>query len=69
MRKRFVPSYFNKNMNQKLQCLTQSSKSVEEYHKKMEVIMIRAGVYKNPKATMAQFVGGLNKNIANTIEL
>lgn len=56
-------------MNKKLQYLTQGSKSVEDYHKQIEVSMIQAKVYKNPKATMVSFQGGLDKKIANTLEL
>lgn len=69
MWKRFVSSYFNRDMNQKLQCLTQGSKSVDEYHKEMEIIMIPARVEERPKATMNRFLNDLNKKIANILKL
>uniref|UniRef100_A0A2N9H3C7 CCHC-type domain-containing protein n=1 Tax=Fagus sylvatica TaxID=28930 RepID=A0A2N9H3C7_FAGSY len=45
MRRRFVPSHFYRDLYQKLQNLTQGSRSVEDYHKEMEVAMIRANHY------------------------
>ncbi|KAJ8753022.1 hypothetical protein K2173_008809 [Erythroxylum novogranatense] len=69
MRKRFVPSYHYREMHQKLQRLTQGSKSVEDYHKEMEIVMIRANIVEDPEATMARFLSGLNRVIANVVEL
>jgi hypothetical protein len=40
MRRRFVPSHYYRDLYQKLQKLTQGSRSVEDYHKEMEVAMI-----------------------------
>jgi hypothetical protein len=42
---------------------------VEDYHKEMEVAMIRANVEEDQEATMARFSSGLNRDIANVIEL
>ncbi|GKU90913.1 hypothetical protein SLEP1_g4857 [Rubroshorea leprosula] len=39
MRKRFVPSHYYRDPYQRLQGLTQGSKSVEDYHKEMEIAM------------------------------
>uniref|UniRef100_A0A2N9I1W6 Reverse transcriptase domain-containing protein n=1 Tax=Fagus sylvatica TaxID=28930 RepID=A0A2N9I1W6_FAGSY len=55
MRRRFVPSHFYRDLYQKLQNLTQGSRSVEDYHKEMEVAMIRANVEEDREATMARF--------------
>lgn len=52
IRKRIVPSYYNRDINQKLQRLTQGSKLVEEYHKKIEISMIRVRVYEKLEPTM-----------------
>ncbi|GKV11621.1 hypothetical protein SLEP1_g22863 [Rubroshorea leprosula] len=49
--------------------LTQGSKSVEDYHKEMEIAMVRANVEEDREATMAQFLHGLNRDIANVVEL
>uniref|UniRef100_A0A2N9IJU3 CCHC-type domain-containing protein n=1 Tax=Fagus sylvatica TaxID=28930 RepID=A0A2N9IJU3_FAGSY len=47
----------------------EGSRSVEDYHKEMEVAMIRANVEEDREATMARFLSGLNRDIANVIEL
>ena len=69
MRRRFVPSHYYRDLYQRLQGLTQGNKSVEEYHKEMEVAMIKANIEEDREATMARFLHGLNKNIANVVEL
>ncbi|KAG2679813.1 hypothetical protein I3760_11G068500 [Carya illinoinensis] len=69
MRRRFVPSHYYRDLYQKLQNLTQGSWSVEDYHKEMEVAMIRANVEEDREATMARFLSGLNRDIANVVEL
>ena len=56
MRRRFVPSSYYRDLYNKLQSLTQGSKSVEEYHKEMEIAMVRANVMKDREATMARFL-------------
>ena len=43
--------------------------SVDEYHKKMEIAMIRANVEEDHEATMDWFLSGFNKNIADLVEL
>ena len=40
MRRRFIPSYYHRELYNKLQRLTQGSKSVDDYNKEMEVAMI-----------------------------
>jgi activator of HSP90 ATPase len=42
---------------------------VDEYFKEMEIAMIRANVIEDREATMARFLNGLNKEIANDVEL
>ena len=69
MKKRFVPSYYYREVHQKLHKLTQGSKSVEDYHKEMEMLMIKASIEEDMEVTMAQFMGGLNKKITDVVEL
>lgn len=69
MRRRFVPNHYYMGLYQKLQRLTQGSKSVDEYYKEMEVAMIRANVEEDREATMARFLHGLNREIADIVEL
>ena len=61
MRKRFVPNHYYRELYQKLQNLYQGSMSVEDYYTEMEVAMIRANVVEDREATMARFLGGLNR--------
>ena len=42
---------------------------MDDYHKEMEIAMIRANVEEDREATMARFLNGLNRDIANTVEL
>ncbi|KAJ9687533.1 hypothetical protein PVL29_016138 [Vitis rotundifolia] len=53
----------------KLQSLTQGYRSVDDYHKEMEIAMIQANVEEDREATMARFLNGLNRDIANVVEL
>ncbi|KAI4320605.1 hypothetical protein MLD38_034066 [Melastoma candidum] len=69
MRRRFVPSHYYRDLHLKLQSLKQGTNSVEEYHKEMEIAMIRANVEEDREATMARFICGLNREIANVVEL
>ncbi|GKV07038.1 hypothetical protein SLEP1_g18849 [Rubroshorea leprosula] len=69
MRKRFVTSHYYRDLYQRLQGLTQGSKSIEDYHKEMEIAMVRVNVEEDREATMARFLHGLNRDIANVVEL
>ena len=42
---------------------------MEDYHKEMEVLMIRANIVEDREATMARFLAGLNREIQNVVEL
>ncbi|KAI3469143.1 hypothetical protein Pfo_025806 [Paulownia fortunei] len=69
MRRRFIPSYYHRELYNKLQRLTQGSQSVDEYYKEMEIAMIRANVEEDREATMARFLHGLNREIADVVEM
>jgi len=69
MRRRFVPNHYYRDLYLKLQGLNQGSKSVDEYFKEMEIVMIRANVIEDREATMARFLNRLNRDIANIVEL
>ena len=69
MRRRFVPEHYRREMYNKLQQLTQGTKSVDEYHKEMEMLMIRTGTTEDPEATMSQFFSGLNIEIQDRVEM
>ena len=42
---------------------------MDDYHKEMEIAMIQANVEEDREATMARFLNGLNRDIANMVEL
>ncbi|XP_042380029.1 uncharacterized protein LOC121972425 [Zingiber officinale] len=45
------------------------SMTVEDYHKEMEIALIRANIEEDREATMARFICGLNCEIANIVEM
>jgi hypothetical protein len=55
-----VSIHYYRDLYLKLQGLNQNSKSVDEYHKEMEITIIRANVVEYRVATMARFLNGLN---------
>jgi len=69
MRRRFVPNHYYRDLYLKLQGLNQGSRSVDEYFKEMEIAMIRTNGFEDREATMARFLNGLNRDIANVVEL
>jgi hypothetical protein len=69
MRKRFVPNHYNREVYNRLQSLSQGSKTVNEYFKKIKITIIRANISKDREVTFARFLIGLNKDIANVVEL
>ena len=66
MRRRFIPNHYYRDL---FQSLTQDSKSVKDYHEEMEDAMIRANVEEDRETIMVRFLNGLNRDIANIVEL
>jgi len=62
-----VPNHYYIDLYLKLQGLNQGYKTVDEYHKEMEIAMIRANVVEDKEATMSRFLNGLNRDIANVV--
>ncbi|XP_013639715.1 PREDICTED: uncharacterized protein LOC106344979 [Brassica oleracea var. oleracea] len=69
MRRRFVPDHYHRDLQHKLRRLLQGTKSVEDYHQEMEILMIKADVDESLDATMARFLTGLNCDIQDRMEL
>ncbi|XP_028193338.1 uncharacterized protein LOC114378957 [Glycine soja] len=69
MRKRYVPTSYNKTMRQKLQGLSQGNLTVEECYKEMEMVLVRANIEEEFEDTMARFLNGLNPEIRDVVEL
>ena len=55
-----MPKHYYRDLYMNLQGLNQSYKTVDEYHKEMEIAMIQVNVVKDKEDTMARFLNGLN---------
>jgi hypothetical protein len=53
MRHHFVPEHYKRDMYNKLQQLTQGTKSMDEYYKEMELLMICIGTKEDIEATVS----------------
>ncbi|RDY02370.1 hypothetical protein CR513_14181, partial [Mucuna pruriens] len=69
LRSRFVPALYARDLYNKLQCMYEGSKSVEEYHRDMEVAHTRGNVLESNKVTMTCFLHELNRDIWDIVEL
>ncbi|XP_016580394.1 uncharacterized protein LOC107878037 [Capsicum annuum] len=69
MRKPFVPSHFQRDLQKRLQNLRQGSMFVDDYFKAMDMAMIQANCNEDEEATMARFLNGLNGEISDVVEL
>ncbi|XP_073121552.1 uncharacterized protein [Henckelia pumila] len=69
MRKRFVPNQYYRDMYRHLKTLKQGSRSVEDYYKELETMLIRTNIEEDNEATMARFLCGLNREIQDQVEL
>ena len=69
LRRRHIPSYYNREQMNKLQRLKQRNMSVEEYRQKMELLMMRAGIIEEDSITISRFLSVLNLDIRYSVEL
>jgi len=60
MRRRFVPRHYHRELHSKFWKLVQGTRSVEDYYKEMETLMLRVNIKEDREATMSWFLGGLN---------
>jgi hypothetical protein len=68
MQTRFIPDHYNRDLFNKLQKLTQGTKSVEEYYKEMQLTMMRLKLEEKKEQTLARFFNGLNHPIKRIVE-
>jgi hypothetical protein len=68
MRYRFVPSYYARDLLNKMQRFQQGSQSVEDYYQELQKGMIHCGILEQPDAAMARFHGGLNREIRDILD-
>ena len=69
LRCRHIPSYYKRELMDKLQRLQQRNMSVEEYRQKMELYMMRASIRESEPTTIARFFSRLNLDIRDRVEL
>jgi hypothetical protein len=65
---RFVPSYYDRALLNKLQCLKQGTHSVEEHYQELQTGMLHCGLVENNDTAMAHFLGGLNRDIQDVLD-
>ena len=68
MRQRFVPSYYSRDLLNKLQRLRLGSSSVEDYYQELQTSLLRCGLDETEDANMARFLGGLNREIQDILD-
>jgi hypothetical protein len=68
MRARFVPSYYARDLINKLQQLKQGAKSAKEYYQELQIGMLHCNLEEREDAAMARFVAGLNREIQDILE-
>ena len=69
MKKKFVSNYYHWDLHQRLQALTQGNKSVKDYNREMEMLMIRADIHEDVETIMTCFLNGLKPEISKIVEL
>ena len=69
LRKRHIPSYYERELMDKLQRLRQGSMSVEEYRQQMELLFLRDGLREEERTSIARFLSGFNMEVRDKVEL
>ncbi|CAL9217596.1 unnamed protein product, partial [Arabidopsis halleri] len=69
MKKRYVPTYYHRDLQKKFRKLTQGTKSVEEYFEEFEHLRNRLELDDDAETTMAQFLDGLHEKISHKVEM
>ena len=64
-----MPAYYTRQLHSRLRRLVQGTKSVDEYYKEMQVLMIRTAVRESAEATMVRFFEGLEEKIHDHVDL
>jgi hypothetical protein len=69
MRRHFVPAYYSRDLHLKLKRLVQGTRSVDEYFQELEMCLLHTGITEDEESTMARFLVGLNKPIADKVDM
>nr|KYP34424.1 hypothetical protein KK1_044614 [Cajanus cajan] len=69
LRRRHIPSYYTRELINKLQRLHQKNMTVEKYRQTMELYLMRAVIREEENITIARFLSGLTFEIRDKVEL
>ncbi|KAF7815003.1 putative gag-pol polyprotein [Senna tora] len=69
MRKKYVPSYYYRELNRKLRMFTQGSLAVDEYVHELDLLKMRAGVQEGEEASMTRIIDGLRGEIRDKVDM
>ncbi|KAF7834891.1 putative gag-pol polyprotein [Senna tora] len=69
MRKKYVPSYYYRELNRKLRMFTQGSLAVDEYVHELDLLKKRAGVQQGEEASMTRIIDGLRGEIRDKVDM
>ena len=69
MRRRFVPSSYRRDLHNRLQVLSQGTRTVDEYYKEMELLLIHAQIREDDESKKARFLHGLNAEISDFVKM
>ncbi|KAF7835503.1 uncharacterized protein G2W53_010362 [Senna tora] len=67
MRKKYVPSYYYRELNRKLRMFTQGSLAVDEYVHQLDLLKMCAGVQEGEEASMTRIIDGLRGEIRDKV--
>ncbi|VFQ70540.1 unnamed protein product, partial [Cuscuta campestris] len=69
LKKKFLPEQYVRDNFAKLQHLRQGTRSVEDYTREFEELLMRCDLQENDSQTLVRYLFGLNTQIANIVEL
>ena len=69
LRKRYIPSYYERELMDKLQRLRQGSMSVEEYRQQVELLLLRAQLREAERTSIVRFLSSLSMEVRGKVEL
>jgi len=69
MTQRFLPDNYKRDLYLKVSNLSQGRSNIEEYVREFEQLQIRSGLEEEPEQTMARFLKGLDRRIAEKVDL
>ena len=69
LKSKFLPSHYIQDNYFKLHHLKQGSKSVEEYTREFEQLLLKCDLREDDAQTMVRYLSGLHESIAHVIEL